>query len=83
MQNDCFSVIKARATARTHKIKIRGATDSFAAKLSLMVHHHKLERLVKQLDCCVQGQDHSDGWKLDWMFVSSIFCVPQISLYPN
>ena len=34
-------------------------TDSFANTLSLMVRHHKLECLVKRLDCCVQGQGHS------------------------
>ena len=39
------------------------SADSFAARLSLMVHHHKLECLVKRLDCCVQG--HSNGSKPD------------------
>ena len=48
----------------------RGA-DPFAAKLGLIVHHHKPESCVKRLDCCVHG--HSDGSKLNCMFVSPIF----------
>ena len=30
-------------------------------QLSLTVHVHKLERLVKRLLCCIQGQGHSEG----------------------
>ena len=33
--------------------------DPFATKLGLLVHYNKPECLVKKLDCCVQGQDHS------------------------
>ena len=29
-----------------------------ATRLSFMVHHHKLEYLIKRLDCFVQCQDH-------------------------
>ena len=30
-------------------------------QLSLTVHVHKLECLVKRLLCCIQGQGHSEG----------------------
>ena len=33
-------------------------------QLSLTVHVHKLERLVKKLLCCIQGQGHSEGSEL-------------------
>ena len=33
-------------------------------QLSLTVHVHKLECLVKRLLCCIQGQGHSEGSKL-------------------
>ena len=58
--------------------------DLFATKLSLRV----LTPLspisfVKRLGCCVQGQGHSDGSKLHWIFVSPILLVLLISLQPN
>ena len=33
-------------------------------QLSLTVHVHKLECLVKRLLCCIQGQGHSEGYEL-------------------
>ena len=33
-------------------------------QLSLTVHVHKLECLVKRLLCCIQGQGHSEGSEL-------------------
>ena len=33
-------------------------------QLSLTVHVHKLECLVKMLLCCIQGQGHSEGSEL-------------------
>ena len=33
----------------------------FGDQLSLTVHVHKLECLVKRLLCCSQGQGHSEG----------------------
>ena len=33
-------------------------------QLSLTVHIHKLEHLVKRLLCCIQGQGHSEGSEL-------------------
>ena len=33
-------------------------------QLSLTVHVHKLERLVKRLFCSIQGQGHSEGSEL-------------------
>ena len=37
--------------------------DSLATKLGLMIHHHKPECLVKELDYCIQGQGHNKGSK--------------------
>lgn len=56
------------------------AADSFAIKLSLVMHHHKL---VLGLDYSVQGQGHSGGSKTDLMHVSLICCVPLVPLQPN
>ena len=33
-------------------------------QLSLTVHVHKLECIVKRLLCCIQGQGHSEGSEL-------------------
>ena len=33
-------------------------------QLSLTVHAHKLECLVKRLLCCIQGEGHSEGSEL-------------------
>ena len=33
-------------------------------QLSLTMHVHKLECLVKRLLCCIQGQGHSEGFEL-------------------
>ena len=33
-------------------------------QLSLTVHVHKLECLVKRLLCCIEGQSHSEGSEL-------------------
>ena len=51
-----FAVFKVKVTVKVYIIKIwlccfSWTTDSFAATLSLMVYHHKLECLVKRLDC--------------------------------
>ena len=35
--------------------------DFFGNQLSLTVHVHKLECLMKRLLCCIQGQGHSEG----------------------
>ena len=37
---------------------------SLGDQLSLTVHVHKLESLVKRLLCCIQGQGHSEGSEL-------------------
>ena len=34
-------------------------------QLSLTVHVHKLECLVKRLLCCIQGQGHSEGYEMN------------------
>ena len=39
-------------------------TDPFASTLSFIVHHSFIVCLVKVLDCCVQGQGHSESSKL-------------------
>ena len=41
-------------------------------QFSLTVHAHKLECLAKRLFCCIQGQGHSDGSELQWMFARTI-----------
>jgi len=47
----------------------------FGDQLSLTVHVHKLEYLVKRLLCCIQGQGHSDGSELQWMFAQTISLI--------
>ena len=49
----------------------------FGAQLSLTVHIHKLECLVKRLLCCIQGQGHSAGSELQWMFARTISLIGQ------
>ena len=44
-------------------------------QLSLAVHVHKLEYLVKSLLCCIQG--HSEGSELQWMFAWTISLINQ------
>ena len=46
-------------------------------QLSLTVHVHKLECLVKRLLCCIQGQSHSEGSELQWMFARTISLIGQ------
>ena len=46
-------------------------------QFSLTVHVHKLECLVKRLLCCIQGQGHSEGSELQWMFVQTISLIGQ------
>ena len=46
-------------------------------QLSLTVHVHKLECLVKRLLCCIQGQGHSEGFKLQRMFARTISLIGQ------
>ena len=41
-------------------------------QLSLTVHVHKLKCLVKRLLCCIQGQGHSEGSELQWMFARTV-----------
>ena len=36
-------------------------SEPFATKLDMVVHDHKLECCVTILDCCSQGQGHSEG----------------------
>ena len=42
---------------------------------SLTLHAHKLERLVKRLLCCIQGQGHTEGSGLQWMFARTISLI--------
>ena len=44
-------------------------------QLSLTVHVHGLECLVKRLLCCIQGQGHSEGSELQRMFAWTIFLI--------
>ena len=50
----------------------------FGDQLSLTVDVHKLECLVKRLLCCIQGQGHSEGSELQWMFAQTIYLIDQI-----
>ena len=49
----------------------------FCNQLSLTVHVHKLECLIKRLLCCIQGQGHSKGPELQWMFARTISLIGQ------
>ena len=51
--------------------------DFLDDQLSLTVHVHKLEYLVKRLLCCIQGQGHSKGFELQWMFGRTIPLISQ------
>ena len=57
MQEDWFAVFKFKVTVMDNIIKIDlfkniiGTADPFATKLGLMAHHHKVDCLVKRLDC--------------------------------
>ena len=46
-------------------------------QLSLTLHVHKLECLVKRLLCCIQGQGHSEGSELQRMFARTISLIGQ------
>ena len=67
----CGAIVKAKVTFRAYLIKtffffvfffILQDADPFATKLSLMVHYHKQECLMKRVLCCVQGHGHSNGY---------------------
>ena len=66
---------KFRAIVKVHIIKydcfyhIYLTADLYASTFNWMVHHHKLECFVSKLDCCFQGQDHSEGSELYWIFL--------------
>ena len=51
--------------------------DFFGDQLSLTVHVHKLECLVKRLLCCIQGRGHSEGSELQRMFTRTISLIGQ------
>ena len=69
-QEDWFAVFKFMVTVRARLVKydcfyhICGTADLLATKFNWMVHHQKLEYFVLKLDCCFQGQGHSEGSKL-------------------
>ena len=57
-QKDWFAIFKVKVTVKDHIIKIWlsavfWAADPFATKLGLVAHYHKLDCLVKRLDCSV------------------------------
>ena len=57
-QKDWFAVFKVKVTVKNNKLKYDFlicylTADPFATKLGLMVHQHKLDCLVKVLDCSV------------------------------
>ena len=54
-----------------------------ATKLGLIVHYHKLECLIKKLDCCVQGQDHSKISECLWLFIPMLSSEMLNLILPN
>ena len=75
-----------KVTERVYVIKIWlffycifWTNDPFATRCSLMVHHRKPECLVRKLDCCVQGQGHSEGSKWQLFFVLLISSEPFVT----
>ena len=48
----------------------------FGNQLSLTVHVHKL---VHRSLCCIQGQAHSEGSELQWMFAWTIFLILKLA----
>ena len=61
VQEGWFAIFRVTATVRAHTIKydclchIYWIADLFAVKFDWIVHIHKLECLVQNLDCCFQG----------------------------
>ena len=51
--------------------------DFLDNQLSLTVHVYKPECLVKKLLCCIQGQGHSEGSELQWMFARTLSLIGQ------
>ena len=69
MPKGWFAIFKVKVTARVHMIMTVSAiifctADPFVIKLGLMVHYYKPECLMKELDCCVQGQGHGKNCKM-------------------
>ena len=85
MQEDWFAAFKFRVTVKAHLIRydcfyhICWTADLFATRFNWIVHHHKLECFLWKLDCCFQGQGHSDGSKLCWISMYLISSVLLIS----
>ena len=44
----------------------------FATKFGIVVHHHESECCVTILDCCLEGQGHSEGSNPQGIFVRTI-----------
>ena len=57
--------------------------DFFSTKLGLIKHYHKPECYMEKLDCCVQGQGHSNTSKYQWMFIQMMFSESLNLLLPN
>ena len=82
------AVFKVRVTVRAHVIKkdsfyyIFWTVDSLAAKLSLMIHHHKLECPVKKIGWLHSGSRSQRRGKM-LMFVQMVSSEPPNILCPN
>ena len=83
-QKDWFAVFKVKVTVKNNMFKIClfniWTADPFASKLGLMAHHHRVDCLVKRLDCSAvvkvteKAQNFSDcssEWYLLWCWT---FC---------
>ena len=77
MWKEYFAIFMAKVTVGAHTFKfdyfyLQNCWSIDATNLSLMVHRHKLECLVKRLVCYVQGQGHIV------LFFCAIFTVTNI-----
>ena len=68
MRQGLLAVFKFKVTVRAYIIRydcfhhIYWTADLSAIKCKWMVLYHKLECFVQKLDCCFQGQGHSEGF---------------------
>ena len=74
------SIFKVKVTVTEFRFILSNMTISiicFELLISLTVYVHELECFVKRLLCCSQGQGHSEGSELQWMFARTISLIGQ------
>ena len=57
--------------------------ESFVTKLSMVIHHHKLECHAKERGCCFQGHGHSKGLYVKTDKVHSHVNIGMVYMYVN